>query len=209
MWDSERIAAAAKVVSELYLQAPSQQLRTALADPEMLAQWPLNDPASVRGISILQEAINGGAGAAGAGGGAGGGAGTAEDEAHDHLYLYVGIGRPLAQPCESPYFSDDGLVFDEDTFAVRRWYQKYGMAAANHRLPDDHIGVEFAFIGELATRGELVAAQDFVTAHLGRFAPQVFAATSANAISPTYKALPELSQGILDSLATATGFQNP
>lgn len=182
---SERVATVARVLSELYLHPPTPALRQALADPAMLQAWPLDDAASQRGIALVQ-----------------GQTATAEDEARDHLYLFVGAGKPLAQPCESPYFSLDGLVFDDDTFAVRDWYRRYGLAAARTNMPDDHIGVQIAFIGSLVERGETQAAQEFLEAHLGRFVDQVLAGIRSHAISSTYQALAEFTEGFVAAVRT-------
>ncbi|PFG28135.1 TorD/DmsD family molecular chaperone [Corynebacterium renale] len=180
---AQRIAAAGRVLSALYLGAPDEQLRAALQDPEMLEVWPLHDDLTDRGLALLKEAPA-----------------SAADEAHDHLYLFTGIGRPLAVPYESPYFSYDHLVMDEDTFAVRDTYRKHGFAVPHDNIPDDHIGYEIAFITELAGQnkpGAPAVVQNFVEKHLGRFAHLVTDAMREHATSSTYRALADLTDGWL------------
>lgn len=180
---AQRIAAAGRVLSALYLGAPDEQLRAALQDPEMLEVWPLHDDLTDRGLALLKEAPA-----------------SAEDEAHDHLYLFTGIGRPLAVPYESPYFSYDRLVMDEDTFDVREAYRTHGFAVPHEHIPDDHIGYEIAFITELAAQnkpGAPAVIQDFVEKHLGRYAYLVTDALREHAKSSTYRALADLTEGWL------------
>lgn len=186
---AQRIAAAGRVLSALYLAPPTPQLREALQDKEMLQVWPLHDELTNRGLQILQEEQA-----------------SADAEAHDHLYLFTGIGRPLAIPYESPYFSFDRLVMDEDTFDVRDAYRAHGFAVPHEHIPDDHIGYEIAFVTELAGNnkpGAPAAIQEFVAKHLGRLAPLVTAAVREHATSSTYRALADLTDGWLSHLPGA------
>lgn len=185
---AQRVLTAALVISPLYLAAPSRGLRENLQNPAMLEAWPLADAASARGLATLR-----------------GGADTAEQLAHDHLYLYTGVSAPLAQPYESPYFSSDGLVMDERAAQVRAYYARLGFKAPDARYPDDHIGLEIAFLAECAraiNNGQDSAAEllrGFLDEHLSTFAPQVCEATRSHATTAIYRALPDLTQGLIDS----------
>lgn len=194
---AERISAAGTVLSHLYLAAPSDELRTALYSPEMLADWPLTDPDSAQGVTTLLHA-------------------TPEDEdglKRDHLYLFRGVGRPLAQPHESARVSREGLVFDEQTFEVRRAYAEFGFRAPNfNREPDDHIGLEIAFLANLAASyaervsagesGEPIrdAMRAFLFNHLEQFAFDVVDDVRKHAKTAAYKAVAEFTLGFLRSV---------
>ncbi len=192
---AQRVLTAALVISPLYLAAPSRGLRGNLQDPAMLDAWPLADAASVAGVDTLRRAVDAG------------GADTEEQLAHDHLYLYTGVSTPLAQPYESPYFSGDGLVMDERAAQVRASYARLGFRAPDVRYPDDHIGLEIAFVAECARAlnnggdGDAAAGvlRDFLDEHLSTFAPQVCAATREHATTAVYRALPDLTEGLIDS----------
>ncbi|MDR7329845.1 TorD/DmsD family molecular chaperone [Corynebacterium guangdongense] len=184
---AQRVLTAALVISPLYLAAPSRGLRENLQNPTMLEAWPLADASSARGLAALN-----------------GGADTAEQLAHDHLYLYTGVSAPLAQPYESPYFSGDGLVMDERAAQVRAAYARLGFRAPDPRYPDDHIGLEIAFLAECAraiNNGQDAAPllREFLDDHLATFAPQVCAATRSHASTAIYRALPDLTEGLIAS----------
>ena len=72
----------------------------------------------------------------------------------DHLRLFVGLGKVLAPPWESVYFSDEQQLFQEQTLKVRAWYRKYGLQIEHlHNEPDDHLGMELGFLAHLAQFG--------------------------------------------------------
>ena len=79
-----------------------------------------------------------------------------DDEAFDALRsdytrLFIGPARPLAPPWESVSLSLTKLTFQEETLEVRRWYARHGLQFEKlHKEPDDHIGIELAFIAHLA-----------------------------------------------------------
>lgn len=71
----------------------------------------------------------------------------------DYVRLFVGPNEVLAPTWESVYRTSDHLVFGESTLAVRNMYRKYGLATPNiNREPDDHFGLELAFMSVLAER---------------------------------------------------------
>jgi len=69
----------------------------------------------------------------------------------DYMRLFVGMGRMLAAPWESIYFSEEQQLFQEETLQVRAWYRKFGLQVEQlHHEPDDHIGLELGFMAYLA-----------------------------------------------------------
>ena len=194
----ERISAAGKALSQLYLNAPGDELREARYSAEMLHDWPLTDPDSVQGVRTLLSSRPE----------------SQEELKRDHLYLFVGAGRALAQPYESVRTSEEGLVFEEETFAVRAAYAKFGLRAPNfNREPDDHIGLEIAFLSDLAGRAaEQLAAgedaqeirtamRDFLVDHLDRFAGEVVEDVRKHAKTALYKAVAEFTLGFIASVS--------
>jgi TorA maturation chaperone TorD len=79
----------------------------------------------------------------------------------DYTRLFIGPGRVLAPPWESVHRSVDRLLFQEQTLQVREWYQRFGLEAANlYQEPDDHAGLELAFLSQLAAMASGAAEQD-------------------------------------------------
>lgn len=69
----------------------------------------------------------------------------------DYTRLFIGPGKVLAPPWESFYFQQERVIFQEQTLQVREWYRDYGLESVKlHSEPDDHIGLELAFISHLA-----------------------------------------------------------
>ncbi|WP_371377368.1 molecular chaperone [Sporomusa aerivorans] len=81
--------------------------------------------------------------------------------------LFVGPAKLLAPPYESAYRNAQGLVMQEETLAVRRFYLQEGIEVSNkNAIPDDHLGLEFEFICYLLSReGEGLQADDSSTAN--------------------------------------------
>ena len=193
----ERCHIAADIVGQLFLDEPQGPLVDALSDPSFLQSWPLEDDASQQAIAALLQAERD----------------TAEALQRDHLYLFIGVSAPLAQPYESPYFSKDGLVMDEDTAAVAAFYQQVGFAPGMDNLPPDHIGLEFRCIGHLCAlalnaagkehrNAALDALRTFTQEHPARFAEQVLAGVEKHANTAIYRALPGLARGVLNAVAS-------
>lgn len=69
----------------------------------------------------------------------------------EYISLFVGPGKMDAPVWESVYFSDEHLVFQEQTLSVRYWYRRFGLEVEHvNREPDDHIAFEVSFIAHLA-----------------------------------------------------------
>lgn len=69
----------------------------------------------------------------------------------DYTPLFIGPGKVKAPPWESIYFTKERTLFQEETLFVREWYRRYGLESVKlYHEPDDHIGLELAFISHLA-----------------------------------------------------------
>jgi putative dimethyl sulfoxide reductase chaperone len=96
-----------------------------------------------------------------------------DDLAAEYANIYLNC-RYQASPTESYWLDDERLERQAPMFAVRRWYQDYGIKTENWRIrPDDHLVLELAFIvhllrldGETAT---LKHAAQFLDQHLLRW----------------------------------------
>ncbi len=108
-----------------------------------------------------------------------------EDIRDDYTRLFIGPGKVLAPPWESMYFTKERSIFREETLQVREWYRRFGLESVKlHHEPDDHIGLELAFVSHLAEQAltaldagdeeqfnKLIAAQiDFMTGHTFQWA---------------------------------------
>lgn len=137
----EALSAAWTVLSRLLLHAPGADTLQQVRDPELLNEWPLAglDPASAAGLELLKRSAE-----------------LGEDAAavrRDYNRLFLGPDILRAPPWESVHRSVDGLLFEAETLAVRRWYARHGLAAPRlNREPDDHIGLELEFLATLAQR---------------------------------------------------------
>lgn len=184
----QRIHAAGSVLSRLYLTSLTKL--DPFFDPQMLDSWPLEDSRSHAGVARLRTQPD-----------------TKEALNHDHLYLFTGVSAPLAQPYESPYVTDEGLVFDDSvTLRVRDLYSQFGLSVPDQgRYPDDHIGYEIAFVStgcyEIGTgNADAVApTKEMLNSHLLAFAPAVLTAVREHAQTAVYQALPDLTEGFLTS----------
>ena len=195
----QRLSIAADIVGQLFLDEPSPEMLTALTNPDLLRDWPLQDPDSLEALALLEQAAVS--------------PDTVEALQRDHLYLFIGAGAPLAQPYESPYFSLDGLVLDGAASEVEAFYATVGFQPGSGtgelgNLPPDHIGFELRCIAHIAAlvaaapsvreRERLVALlRHFAVEHPARFAEQVLAGVAEHARTAVYRALPGLTRGVL------------
>jgi TorA maturation chaperone TorD len=138
--------------------------------------------------------------------------------AGDYTRLFVGPGKIVAPPWESAQIDDERLTFQEETLAVRAWYRRYGVLPAQlHAEPDDHIGLELAFMahlaqlalaaqaaGDTARLADLLAAErGFLRAHPLRWAPKWCGRVGEAARTDYYRGLALVTAGVLAELSTA------
>lgn len=134
----------------------------------------------------------------------------------DYNRLFVGPGKLLAAPWESVYFSDERQLFQAQTLDVRAWYRRFGLEGANAgHEPDDHIGLELAFLAHLAgltlpalrepggasPQALLDAQRGFLKAHLLCWAPAWCQQVEAHARSDFFRGQARMLRGVLKSLA--------
>lgn len=136
----DRLSASFHTLSTFLLAPPSQALLDQVRTPEMLQDWPSKDCSSrTEGIGQLLASKE-----------------KQEDETtirHDFNALFVGPERMKAAPYESVHLSQENLVFEQQTFVVRAAYAEFDLAAPKlNQEPDDHIGLELAFLSTLGQK---------------------------------------------------------
>jgi TorA maturation chaperone TorD len=139
-----------------------------------------------------------------------------EDLQGDYTRLFIGPGKVIVPPWESVYFNEERLTFQEQTLDVRDWYRRFGLEAEHlHHEPDDHIGLEMAFLVHLAQLGvaeleegnqanleQMLRAQsDFLSKHLLQWGPNFCDQLCDKAHTSFYSGLALLARGALSELA--------
>lgn len=142
----------------------------------------------------------------------------------DHTRLFIGLGQVLAPPWESVYFSEERLVFQEQTLRVRNWYRRFKLEPEKlHREPDDHIGLEFAFLSHLAYLGlaaleendqeefqtVLEAQRQFIAEHPLKWVPVWANRVEEHARTDFYRGIGFLTKGALLEMASILNLEIP
>ena len=197
--DLDRMAAAFTTLSRVLLAPPDQAVLDQLRDAELLSQWPAR-PSPDRRDGIAELLASAAAGE------------DARDVRRDYNRLFVGPERMKAPPYESVHRSEDRLIFEQDTFLVRAAYAEHGLTAPRlNQEPDDHIGLETAFVGELCVRGLdaldsgddaelqrlLTSIATFLDEHLAVWGPQCLTLVTGEATTCFYRGVGSLGLGVL------------
>jgi TorA maturation chaperone TorD len=134
----------------------------------------------------------------------------------DYTRLFIGPGQPLAAPWESVHLSRTGLTFQAETLDVRRWYARSGLEFEKlHNEPDDHVGVELAFVSALASQAVDSLSEDghenitstmddlrgFADQHLLKWAPAWCRKSAEVAETDLYQGTLKMTEGCLHDLA--------
>ncbi len=142
----------------------------------------------------------------------------------DHTRLFLGPGKVLAAPWESVHFTEERLVFQQQTLQVSGWYSRFGLEVVKlHQEPDDHIGLELEFLAHLAKLGmqaietgnskrfdELLDAQrKFLTEHLLKWSPIWYGLVMQHARTEFYRGIAQLVSGSLIELAEVLALAMP
>lgn len=195
-------AAATVFLSRVLVAPPDGLLLAHLMQPGALEEWPLMEDHHRAGLAALSLSL-------------GRDRESLKDVYNDYQRLFIGPERVLACPYESVYLNDEHLTFGSQTLAVRRWYHRFGLhAPAEGREPDDHIGLELAFVSHLCLQGlealdhgrdESIAPSftelaDFLSQHLLVWADEFLDHVLAHAATQFYIGVGRLAQGTLRGL---------
>lgn len=197
-------------LSKVFYEEPHTDLMAALVEGNLFAEWPLSraEPATDFGLTLMRAFQEGWSPQA------------LPDLRWDYTRLFIGPGPVLAPPWESVYRSRDRLLFDAATLDVRQAYAHFGLQAPrlNHE-PDDHLGLELAFMFHLCDLGvqaahdsnpaqlttALAAQRDFLGQHLFQWAPDCLALVTEHAHSDYYRGAAHLTLGTLKQAAVLLG----
>jgi len=134
----------------------------------------------------------------------------------DYRRLFIGPGHVPAPPWESVYLSIEGLVYEEQTMAVRKFYARYGLQSPKrYTEPDDHFGLEMAFLAHLCTLAlaaieagdadgladHLAAMRAFLKEHLLLWAPAFLSRVIEHAQTAYYRGAAYLALGSIYHMA--------
>jgi TorA maturation chaperone TorD len=203
---------AASLLGKVLYTYPDREWLQSLADEDVFAESPIgNTQADVRaGLELLQAwtlSVRGGITPQ-----------AFDDLCADYTRLLLGPGEVIAPPWESVYYSAERLLFQEKTLQVRTWYQRFGLEAENlHKEPDDHIGLELAFVAHLAQRAvtaldqqeqacfeyTLAAQREFLSEHLLKWAPRWCNQVQSQANTDFFRGIALLVRGVLAEIATS------
>jgi TorA maturation chaperone TorD len=136
------------LLGKLFYEYPEKDWLHSLVEEDVFAEIPFaqNQPEVQRGQELLQEWSRREKKDP---------KGTAFEAVRaDYTRLFIGIDAIPAPLWESVHFNDERMVFQEQTMQVRAWYRKFGLQVENYQHePDDHVGLEMAFISHLAKLG--------------------------------------------------------
>ena len=206
-------AVAFAILSRVFYEAPQPELIRNLEEGVAGGEWviPSCEPDVHAGMRLLQSHFDRH------------GAHEVSGLIADFHRLFIGPGRLLAPPWESVYLSPDHLLFETQTRAVRTWYARFGLEAPNLRQePDDHLGLELAFMlhlnilglhaveaGEPGRVRELLTAQrTFLNDHLLRWAPLCLSRVVEHADTDAYRGLAYLAAGTLREVGAVLGIED-
>lgn len=139
-----------------------------------------------------------------------------DDLQTDYARLFIGPAKVLTPPWESVYFSEERLVFQEETLQVREWYRRFGLQAVKlYAEPDDHVGLELIFLTHLAQRGLTALEQNdssqlqtlleaqwgFLGSHPGKWVPTWCEQVAQQANTNFYRGIAYMVKGTLSELS--------
>lgn len=131
------------------------------------------------------------------------GASIDDDLAADYAAIYLTYAY-RASPYESVWRDEDHLAWQEPTFAVRAWYERYQLSAGDWRTQaDDHLAYELDFVAWLLEKQEIEAAAKFMDAHLLTFLPDFCQLVAQRAATPFYRDLAQLTGAAVSALRQA------
>lgn len=186
--------------SKILTGAPSREMLDHLAQAQIMNHWPVSvdDEQGARGLELIQTAL--------------------QDDPHslykhvkEDYFLLFEMSPARCHVHESVWLSNDNLLYDEQTFAVRACYAKYGLQAVHsERGPDDHLGLELSFVAYLLNcyeeqtvkQRELLAdIQYFMDEHLMKWGPECLEKINQEAETDFYRGVGLLLSSLLMQLA--------
>ena len=189
-------------------QTPSDAYIEQITSEQLLEHWPVeSDNASVSSALTLMRSFIGHQGAE-----------AANRIRDDFNALFIGPHNLKAVPWASVYLTEEQLVMTEPTLAIRDFYRRYGVEIhTGEHEPDDHIGLQLAFIAHLlgnildAVEQDqpyetwLTAIQAFLTHHVLTWSGRFLDVMEEAAATDFNKGLAQLTRTTLEQLAELSG----
>lgn len=194
-----------ELLRKAFRQEPDRSFIRSLAQNGLIGSFPFaqENPQIGQGIALAEAYLSDNRNSSEA----------AFDRLHwDYTRMCVGPYQLVAPPWESAYRTEERLLFQAGTLAVRQAYRKYGLQAPEYPAePDDHIGLELDFMfqtsgmaRERAEQGEggafVTLLRDqlaFLEEHLLAWAPRFAADVIRSAETDFYKGMAHLLTGFL------------
>lgn len=185
----------------ILLDPPGEEFLRDLKDKDLIREWPVrpNNPDSELGISLLQKALEGNLDL------------LAKRLAEDFTRLFFGPDKAPVPPYESVYVGKEKILFDTSTLEVRDLYRRMGFRIrALNQVPDDHIGLEMAFLSRLCSlsgtarrydQNRLESLAAFLNTHTLRWVDRFTDLAAKYARSDFYRGTAFLLKGTLKALA--------
>ena len=168
----DALCAATTMLGRVLLEPVDAETLARLRGVDLREEWPL--PGGSAGAHLVAEDLDADV--------------DVDSLAADHRALFSAPDHSLANPYESVRLGEEHLVLGSHTLAVRAAYEEWGLAAPDaFSVPDDHLGLELAFVAHLlgaaldaadsgdteAQDAALGAASEFCEEHLLAFGPEV------------------------------------
>lgn len=127
-------------LSEVFLNEPDEEFIQHIIDNELYFSFPFHSDNSdlQKGLSLLKNFV----------------LQWEKPQVYalrdEYFRLFHGTGKMLVPPYESVYLSNEHLLFEKETIAVREFYARYGLKIDQlNIIPDDQIGYQLLFIAWL------------------------------------------------------------
>lgn len=206
------------LLAKIIYSDPDEPWIQSLIDEEVFSAVPLgsDEKETITGLEYLGRWINDQNGKINAN--------SLLDLKTDYVALFIGPGKMHAPVWESVYYSEDSLIFQERTIAVRQWYRRFGVESERrNQEPDDHIGLELSFMARLATLGLqayeeqdqarfsnfLTAQKKFYSEHLLQWGPAFAKLVIKHAKTDFYRGVGYLTLGSLLAVARILQLEIP
>lgn len=196
-----------RFLNKVFYQLPDESFIDTLVAEDLFSEWPLPENEQTQiGLALMKSFTDKWSND------------QLADLRRDYSRLFSGPDRLLAPPWESVYLSREHLLFEEETMAVRRFYNRFDVQAPNlNKEPDDHVALELAFMAHLCTLGlsaidegniktletNLQAQRDFLSEHLLRWGPLFCQRVTERAETDYFCGVGHLALGSLHTIANA------
>lgn len=198
------------LLGKILYSYPEEEVLQPIVDENIFTEAPFGaeQPDVILGLELLNDWVNACQGAL-------------EDEILielrvDYTRLFTGTANIPVVPWESAYFDEAHLLFQAQTIDVRSWYRRFGLESVDiHQEPDDHIGLELAFVSHLAQLSlsafetqetsafheALQHQRDFLSQHLLSWGPLWCGLVIEHAKTEFYRGIALILRGALKELA--------